>query len=95
MRIKVKKLIFNYLVSEIEPKYVQNILDIANSGSDNKFRSAGNIIIFKEGENVRIKNKFPTLRNTTKFYLQARYEVKFLPYTYQRIDCIFPTKTRY
>ena len=48
---------FNYLVSQLEPKFVENIWDIVSDSSDNKYSAAKERLLntFKESENKRIK----------------------------------------
>ncbi|KOC65240.1 hypothetical protein WH47_09819, partial [Habropoda laboriosa] len=48
---------FNYLVAQLEPKYIENIWDIINGNRSNKYTSAKQrlLSIFKESENKRIK----------------------------------------
>ncbi|GFS55036.1 uncharacterized protein TNCV_2441241 [Trichonephila clavipes] len=52
-----RKTKFHYLVSQLEPKYVENIWDIVNSKSDTKYTDSKNrlLSLFKESENLRIK----------------------------------------
>ncbi|GFQ65736.1 uncharacterized protein TNCT_291651 [Trichonephila clavata] len=55
--ISLEEAKFNYLVSQLEPKYVENIWDIVNSKSDTKYSDLKNrlLSLFKESENLRIK----------------------------------------
>lgn len=48
---------FNYLVAQLEPKYVENIWDIISSDSLTKYSDSKTRLLnlFKESENVRIK----------------------------------------
>lgn len=48
---------FNYLVAQLEPKYIENIWDIIQDKSANKYSAAKNRLLstFKESENKRIK----------------------------------------
>ncbi|UYV60622.1 K02A2.6-like [Cordylochernes scorpioides] len=48
---------FNYLVSQLDPKYVENIWDIVSSESKTKFADSKARLLnwFKESENARIK----------------------------------------
>ncbi|GFV62358.1 hypothetical protein TNCV_4938881 [Trichonephila clavipes] len=56
-RISLEETKFHYLVSQLEPKYVENIWDIINSKSDTKYTDSKNrlLSLFKESENLRIK----------------------------------------
>ncbi|GFX53757.1 retrovirus-related Pol polyprotein from transposon opus [Trichonephila clavipes] len=56
-RISLEETKFHYLVSQLEPKYVENIWDIVNSKSDTKYTDSKNrlLSLFKESENLRIK----------------------------------------
>ncbi|GFQ77072.1 uncharacterized protein TNCT_646171 [Trichonephila clavata] len=56
-RISSEETKFNYLVSQLEPKYVENIWDIVNSKSDTKYTDSKNrlLSLFKESEYIRIK----------------------------------------
>ncbi|GFV23324.1 transposon Tf2-11 polyprotein [Trichonephila clavipes] len=56
-RIYLEETKFHYLVSQLEPKYVENIWDIVNSKSDTKYTDSKNrlLSLFKESENLRIK----------------------------------------
>ncbi|GFX08514.1 retrovirus-related Pol polyprotein from transposon 297 [Trichonephila clavipes] len=56
-RISLEETKFHYLVSQLEPKYVENIWDIVNSKSDMKYTDSKNrlLSLFKESENLRIK----------------------------------------
>ncbi|UYV65624.1 hypothetical protein LAZ67_3004897 [Cordylochernes scorpioides] len=48
---------FNYLISQLEPKYIENIWDIINSKSDNKYSECKSRLLelFRESEGLRIK----------------------------------------
>ena len=48
---------FNYLVSQLEPKYVENIWDIVTSNSATKYSEPKTTLLylFKESERTRIK----------------------------------------
>lgn len=48
---------FNYLVAQLEPKYIENIWDIINSASSTKFTDSKTRLLnlFKESESARIK----------------------------------------
>ncbi|GFW56770.1 transposon Ty3-G Gag-Pol polyprotein [Trichonephila clavipes] len=56
-RISLEETKFHYLVSQLEPKYVENIKDIVNSKSDTKYTDSKNRLLsfFRESENIRIK----------------------------------------
>ncbi|GFR29139.1 peptidase A2 domain-containing protein [Trichonephila clavata] len=56
-RISLEKIKFKYLVSQLEPKYVENIWDIVNSKSDTKYTDSKNrlLSLYKESRNLRIK----------------------------------------
>ncbi|GFW42863.1 hypothetical protein TNCV_1212701 [Trichonephila clavipes] len=56
-RISLEETKLHYLVSQLEPKYVENIWDIGNSKSDTKYTDSKNrlLSLFKESENLRIK----------------------------------------
>ncbi|GFX83274.1 hypothetical protein TNCV_4988681 [Trichonephila clavipes] len=56
-RISLEETKFHHLVSQLEPKYVENIWDIVNSKSDTKYTDSKNrlLSLFKESENLRIK----------------------------------------
>ncbi|GFW64996.1 transposon Ty3-G Gag-Pol polyprotein [Trichonephila clavipes] len=56
-RISLEETKFHYLVSQLEPKYVENIWGIVNSKSDTKYTDSKNrlLSLFKESENLRIK----------------------------------------
>ncbi|GFW01727.1 uncharacterized protein TNCV_4086421 [Trichonephila clavipes] len=56
-RISLEETKFHYLVSQSEPKYVENIWHIVNSKSDTKFTDSKNrlLSLFTESENLRIK----------------------------------------
>ncbi|GFX96742.1 uncharacterized protein TNCV_1647771 [Trichonephila clavipes] len=56
-RISLEETKFHYLVSQLEPKYVENIWDIVNSKSATKYTDSKNrlLSLFKESENLRIK----------------------------------------
>ncbi|GFW27555.1 transposon Tf2-6 polyprotein [Trichonephila clavipes] len=56
-RISLEETKFHYLVSQLQPKYVENIWDIVNSKSDTKYTDSKNrlLSLFKESENLRIK----------------------------------------
>ncbi|GFX41297.1 transposon Ty3-I Gag-Pol polyprotein [Trichonephila clavipes] len=56
-RISLEETKFHYLVSQLEPKYVENIWDIVNSKSDTKYTDSKNrlLSLFKESENLHIK----------------------------------------
>ncbi|GFU56964.1 peptidase A2 domain-containing protein [Trichonephila clavipes] len=56
-RISLEETKFHYLVTQFEPKYVENIRDIVNSKSDTKYTDSKNrlLSLFKESENLRIK----------------------------------------
>ena len=49
---------FKYLVSHLEPKYVENIWDIVTSNSATKYSESKTRLLdlFKESESTRIKN---------------------------------------
>ena len=49
---------FNYLVSKLEPKYVENIWDIITSNSAKKYLESKTRLLdfFKENESIRLKN---------------------------------------
>ncbi|GFR15097.1 peptidase A2 domain-containing protein [Trichonephila clavata] len=55
-RISLEKIKFKYLVSQLEPKYVENIWDIVNSKSDTKYTDSKNrlLSLYKESRNLRI-----------------------------------------
>ncbi|GFX80560.1 uncharacterized protein TNCV_3929681 [Trichonephila clavipes] len=55
--VAFKETKFHYLVSQFEPKYVENIRHIVNSKSDTKYTDSKNrlLSLFKESENLRIK----------------------------------------
>ncbi|UYV81082.1 hypothetical protein LAZ67_19002721, partial [Cordylochernes scorpioides] len=48
---------FNYFISQLEPKYIENIWDIINSKSDNKYSECKSRLLelFRESEGLRIK----------------------------------------
>ncbi|UYV81644.1 K02A2.6-like, partial [Cordylochernes scorpioides] len=48
---------FNCLISQLEPKYIENIWDIINSKIDNKYSECKSRLLelFREGEGLRIK----------------------------------------
>lgn len=46
---------FNYLVSELEPKYAANIWDIVTKDSYAKYTESRHLDFFKESESTRIK----------------------------------------
>ncbi|UYV79078.1 hypothetical protein LAZ67_17001042 [Cordylochernes scorpioides] len=52
---------FNYLISQLEPKYIENIWEIINSKSDNKFSECKSRLLelFRESEGLRIKKLIP------------------------------------
>lgn len=56
-RITTENTRFNYLVAQLEPKYLENIWDIIKSQDKNKYTSAKNRLlhIFKESSEAKIK----------------------------------------
>ncbi|UYV65753.1 hypothetical protein LAZ67_3005328 [Cordylochernes scorpioides] len=48
---------FNYSISQLEPKYIENIWDIINSKIDNKYSDCKSRLLelFRESEGLRIK----------------------------------------
>lgn len=56
-KISTEETKFNYLVSQLEPKYVENVWDIVKSEHTNKYSLAKDrmLAIFKESEDKRIK----------------------------------------
>ena len=51
---------FNYLASQLEPKYVENIWDIVTSNSSTKYSESKTRLLnlFKETESTRIKTYY-------------------------------------
>ena len=51
---------FNYLISQTETKYVENIWDIVTSNSATKYPESKTRLLdlFKEGENIQIKTYY-------------------------------------
>ncbi|GFV55859.1 peptidase A2 domain-containing protein [Trichonephila clavipes] len=78
-KISLEETKFHYLVSQLEPKYVENIWDIVNSKSDTKYTDSKNrlLSLFKESENLRIKR---LLRHPTRFedqFFKIDYQEEF------------------
>ena len=59
-RITSEETKFNYLVSQLEPKYVENIWDIISSENSSKYSAAKQRLlnIFKESEDKKISRLF-------------------------------------
>ncbi|GFX08782.1 transposon Ty3-I Gag-Pol polyprotein [Trichonephila clavipes] len=56
-RISLEETKFRYLVSHLEPKYIENIWDIVNRKSNTKYTDSKNrlLSLFKKSENLRMK----------------------------------------
>ncbi|GFY09724.1 transposable element Tcb1 transposase [Trichonephila clavipes] len=56
-RFSLEETKFHYLISQLEPKYIENIWDIVNSKSDSKYTDSKKRVLslFRESENLRIK----------------------------------------
>ncbi|GFU58656.1 transposon Ty3-G Gag-Pol polyprotein [Trichonephila clavipes] len=75
-RISLEETKFHYLVSQLEPKYVENIWDIVNSKSDTKYTDSKNrlLSLFKEIDRVRKALEPPY---DGPFPVKERYEKYF------------------